>query len=71
MIEQWDEMSERHRREKYQALQSLNQARYTQTEAALLLGMSLRRLNNWVKAFNIIWIVKRQGRKTHETITRT
>lgn len=71
MIEQWDEMSERHFREKYEALQSLNQSRYTQTEAARLLGMSPRRLNNWVKAFKIIWIVKRQGRKTNETTTRT
>lgn len=71
MIEQWDEMGERHFREKYQALQSLNQSGYTQTEAAQLLGMSLTRLNNWVRAFNIKWIVKRQGRKRHEAISRT
>lgn len=61
MIEQWDEMKARHHREKYEALQALNQSGYTQTEASKVLGMTLRQLNNWVRSLGIDWKVKQKG----------
>ena len=61
MIEQWDEMKARHHREKYEALQALNQLGYTQTEASKILGMTHRQLNNWVRSFKMDWKVKQKG----------
>ncbi len=61
MIELWDEMKARHHREKYEALQTLNQSGYTQTEASKILGMTHRQLNNWVRSFKMDWKVKHKG----------
>ena len=61
MIEQWDEMKARHQREKYEALQTLNQLGYTQTEASKILGMTHRQVNNWVRSFKMDWKVKQKG----------
>ena len=61
VMETWHQMLRRHQREKIEALESLNQSGYTQTEAARIMGMGLSALNNQVIRSGINWKVKRQG----------
>lgn len=64
-IETWDEMSARHERERREALQSLSDSGYTQTEAAHILKKPMRFINNYVQRYGIVWKEKRQGGKSH------
>jgi hypothetical protein len=61
VMETWHQMLRRHQREKIEALESLNQSGYTQTEAAKIMCMGLSALNNQVIRSGINWKVKRQG----------
>ena len=60
-MEQWKEMLQRHKRERVEALKSLSESGYTQTQAAKLLGCTLSKLNTYAKRYDIEWQVKRQG----------
>lgn len=64
-IETWDEMVARHDRERREALQTLSDSGYTQTEAAAILKRSHRFINNYVQRYGIQWKEKRQGGKPH------
>ena len=61
VMETWHQILRRHQREKIEALESLNQSGYTQSEAAKIMGMGLSALNNQVIRSGIHWKVKRQG----------
>ena len=61
VMETWHQMLRRHQREKIEALESLNQSGYTQSEAAKIMGMGLSALNNQVIRSGIHWKVKKQG----------
>ena len=63
VMETWHQMLRRHQREKIEALESLNQSGYTQSEAAKIMGMGLSALNNQVIRSGINWKVKKQGQK--------
>ena len=60
-MEQWNEMLQRHKRERIETLQSLSESGYTQTQAAKILGCKLSKLNTYVKRYDIDWKVIRQG----------
>lgn len=62
-METWDEMTARHRRERLDMVTSLAESRYTQTQAAKILCMTLNNLNNFVQRNNIFWPVIRQGKR--------
>ena len=66
VMETWHQMLRRHQREKIEALESLNQSGYTQSEAAKIMGMGLSALNNQVIRSGIRWKVKRQGQKKND-----
>ena len=61
--ETWNEMRERHERERKEQVERLAQSRITQTEAAKYLGISLQCLNNFVQRHKIFWPVKKQGKR--------
>ena len=63
-MEQWNEMLERHKRERVEALQSLSESGYTQTQAAKILGCTLSKVNTYAKRYDIDWRVKKQGQRT-------
>jgi len=63
VMETWHQMLRRHQREKIEALESLNQSGYTQSEAAKIMGMGLSALNNQVIRSGINWKVKKQGQR--------
>lgn len=56
--ETWDRMHQRHKLEILDVVMQMNQAGYTQTEAARELEMSPRQLNNYVMRNKINWLVK-------------
>ena len=64
-MEIWGEMTLRHKKERIELVQSLAQSRFTQTEAAKVLGTTLTNLNTFVKRNDIEWIYIRKGRKTN------
>tara|TARA_R100001369_G_scaffold61509_1_gene88397 strand:+ start:1654 stop:1851 length:198 start_codon:yes stop_codon:yes gene_type:complete len=64
MMECWGEMTIRHKKERIELVESLAQSRFTQTEAAKILGTTLTNLNTFVKRNDINWLYIRQGRKT-------
>lgn len=66
-LETWAEMEARHKREKIEALESLSQSGFTQTEAASILRTDLTTLNNWVRRLGIEWKTKKQGQNQHVT----
>lgn len=61
IMETWDEMKARHKRERIEALEALNQSGYTQTQAAKILQMSHRTVNKWAQIYEIDWKVKYKG----------
>lgn len=61
IMETWDEMKARHKRERIEALETLNQSGYTQTQAAKILQMSHRTVNKWAQIYEIDWKVKYKG----------
>lgn len=63
-LETWDEMTARHDRERREALQSLSESGYTQTEAAAILKRSTQFINNYVQRYGIQWKEKKRGVKT-------
>ena len=63
MNETWDEMVERHKKERVQAIDRLNEQGLTQTEAARELGCSLSHLNTYAKRYKIHWRVVKQGQR--------
>lgn len=64
-LETWDEMAARHDMERREALQSLSDSGYTQTEAAAILRRSVSFINTYVQRYGIRWKEKRQGGKPH------
>lgn len=64
-LETWDEMNARHDRERREALQTLSDSGYTQTEAAAILKRSVSFLNTYVQRYGIHWKEKRQGGRPH------
>ena len=64
-VETWDEMTARHDRERREALQSLSDGGYTQTEAAAIMKRSTPFINNYVQRYGIQWKKKQQGVKTN------
>ena len=64
MMECWGEMTIRHKKERIELVESLAQSRFTQTEAAKILGTTLTNLNTFVKRNDINWLYIHQGRKT-------
>lgn len=67
LIETWDEMAMRHKRERIELVQCLSQAGYTQTQAAKILDMKLTSLNNFIIRNKINWLTFNQGSKSHLT----
>lgn len=63
MAETLPQMAERHKLEKLRAVEAMNAARMTQTEAAKALDVKLTCLNNFVRRNRIQWRVIEQGRK--------
>jgi DNA invertase Pin-like site-specific DNA recombinase len=63
MTETLPQMAERHKQEKRQAVEAMNAACMTQTEAAKALGVSLTCLNNFVRRSGIVWRVIQQGKR--------
>ena len=53
-METWEQMTERHKRERFKLVAQFSK-NTTQTEAAKKLDMSLQALNNFVKRNNIHW----------------
>ncbi len=64
MMECWGEMTIRHKKERIELVESLAQSRFTQTEAAKILGTTLTNLNTFVKRNDINWLYIRKGKKT-------
>jgi len=62
MMETWEEMTVRHKRERMELVQSLAQSDYTQTQAAKILDVKKTCLNNFIKRNKVRWPVIRQGR---------
>ena len=58
--ETWEKMQERHRLEILDVVIQMNQAGYSQAEAARELEMSPRHLNNYVIRNKINWLVKKR-----------
>jgi transcriptional regulator with GAF, ATPase, and Fis domain len=52
-METWEEMTQRHKREKLQLVKALAQSRCTQTQAAKILDVKLSGLNNFIHRNNI------------------
>lgn len=67
-LETWDQINERHEREKIDLVASFAKMNFTQTKAALILGMERGHLNNFVKRRNIDW-PNMQRRHYEETYT--
>ena len=63
-MECWGEMTIRHKKERIELVESLAQSRFTQTEAAKILGTTPTNLNTFIKRNDINWLYIRQGRKT-------
>ena len=61
-LETWAEMAARHKRERIEALEALNQSGYSQTEAGRILGISHRVVNRWAQIYEIDWKFKHKGR---------
>ena len=64
-LETWDEMNARHDRERREALQTLSDSGYTQTEAAAILRRSVSFINTYIHRYGINWKEKRQGGRPH------
>lgn len=56
-LETWDEINQRHEREKKQLIEQMNKWGYYQAEAARELNMTTSQLNNYVIRNDIKWIV--------------
>ena len=69
VMETWDEMKARHKRERIEALEALNQSGYTQTQAAKILQMSHRSVNRWAQIYEINWKVKYKGQNNDRQST--
>lgn len=69
-LETWAEMGARHKRERIEALEALNQSGYTQTEAGRILGISHRTINKWAQIYEIDWKVKYKGQYNDRQSTR-
>lgn len=65
-METWEQMTERHKRERFKLVAQFSK-NTTQTEAAKKLDMSLQALNNFVKRNNIHWWVIKQGQRIEKT----
>ena len=65
-METWNEMKERHRRERLNLVAQFSK-QTTQTEAAKKLDMSLQALNNFVHRNNIHWSIIKQGIRNEKT----
>jgi transcriptional regulator with GAF, ATPase, and Fis domain len=66
MMETWEEMTVRHKRERMELVQSLAQSHYTQTQAAKILDVKKTCLNNFIKRNKVHWPVIRQGRTKND-----
>lgn len=62
-METWNEITRRQLAERIDAVEDLNRKGLTQTQAAKVLDISLRHLNNIVYRTGIDWRVRRQGVK--------
>jgi len=60
-MEAWAEMIERHKRERHELVKAMIARRITQTDAAKLLGMSHRALNNYCQRNGVFWPVKHKS----------
>ena len=54
-LETWDQINARHEREKIDLVASFAKMNFTQTKAALILGMDRGHLNIFAKRHNIEW----------------
>ena len=59
-IETWHQMTVRHRRERYEAVERLSHD-YTKTQAAKMLGTSLQNLSTYISRNKIQWRIIKQG----------
>lgn len=59
-IETWHQMTVRHRRERYEAVERLSKD-YTKTQAAKMLGTSLQNLSTYISRNKIQWRIIKQG----------
>ena len=62
MSETWQHMTDRHKRERRVLVLSMVARRITQTDAAKLLEMSHRALNNYAQRNGIFWPVKHKSK---------
>ena len=67
-LETWPEMNARHEREKIDLVASFAKMNFTQTKAAMILGMERGHLNIFAKRHNIEW-PNMQRRHYEETYT--
>ena len=68
-VETWDAMTERHKQERIDQVMFFSKS-HTQTEAAKLLGITHRHLNNFVQRKGLIWRHKYKRRKKNcDTMT--
>ena len=67
-MEKWWEMTLRHKQERFDLVQSLANSLHTQTEAAKILDISVKNLNNFIQRNNIHWPIIQQGRKKQEIL---
>ncbi|HBC03354.1 MAG TPA: hypothetical protein DC015_03940, partial [Aequorivita sp.] len=58
-LETWDEMTARHKRERIKQVMTFA-SDYTQTEAAKILGITHRHLNNFIQRNRLHWKLKYQ-----------
>jgi len=65
-MEKWWEMTLRHKQERLDLVQSLADSLHTQTEAAKILDISIKNLNNFIQRNNVEWPVIQQGRKKQQ-----
>ena len=66
-METWNEINERHRRERLNLIAQFSK-QTTQTEAAKKLDMSLQALNNFVHRNNIHWSIIKQGIRNEKNL---
>tara|TARA_R110000744_G_scaffold214432_1_gene333207 strand:+ start:202 stop:423 length:222 start_codon:yes stop_codon:yes gene_type:complete len=62
MIETWDQIKTRQKKEQVELIKEIAQTQITQTEAARTLGISPQNLNSFILKNDIDWPVKKQGR---------
>ena len=68
-VETWDAMTERHKQERIDQVMFFSKS-HTQTEAADILGITHRHLNNFVQRRGLIWRHKYKRRKKNcDTMT--